>query len=125
VWQNRFPDGTKWSGFAGNKDERGKAFTDAFFIPAGYKEHHSHNQDARVAVISGALRVAIGPTLDKEGAKAFPAGTFMLVTADVEHPMGAEVDTTIVGTAGRGAGPFLESCGMEPVAIPRKKIENW
>jgi hypothetical protein len=59
-----------------------------------------------VAVISGALRVAIGPTLDKEGAKAYPAGTFMLVTANVEHTMGADVDTTIVGTAGRGAVPF-------------------
>jgi quercetin dioxygenase-like cupin family protein len=99
VWQNSYPDGTKWSVLQGNKDELGKAFTYAFFIPAGYWEHHSHNQDARVAVISGALRVAIGPTLDKAGAKAYPVGTFMLVPANVEHTMGADVDTIIVGTA--------------------------
>jgi quercetin dioxygenase-like cupin family protein len=99
VWQNSYPDGTKWSVLEGNKDEPGKAFTYAFFIPAGYWEHHSHNQDARVAVISGALRVAIGPTLDKEGAKSYPVGTFMLVPANVEHTMGADVDTIIVGTA--------------------------
>lgn len=99
VWQNSYPDGTKWSVLEGNKDEAGKAFTYAFFIPAGYWEHHSHNQDARVAVISGALKVAIGPTLDKEGARSYPVGTFMLVPANVEHTMGAEVDTIIVGTA--------------------------
>jgi hypothetical protein len=56
-----------------------------------------------VAVISGALKVAIGPTLDKEGAKAYPLGTFMLVPANVEHTMGADVDTIIVGTA---VGPW-------------------
>jgi quercetin dioxygenase-like cupin family protein len=99
VWQNTYPDGTKWSVLEGNKDEPGKAFTYAFFIPAGYWEHHSHNQDARVAVISGALRVAIGHHMDKEGAKPYPVGSYLLVPAGVEHTMGADVDTIIIGTA--------------------------
>jgi hypothetical protein len=66
VWQNIYPDGTKWSVLEGDKDASGRAFTYAFSIPAGYWEHHSHNQDARVAVVSGALKVAIGPKLDKD-----------------------------------------------------------
>jgi len=99
TWQNTYPDGTKWSVLEGNKDEPGKAFTYAFYIPAGYWEHHSHNQDARVAVVSGALKVAIGSKLDKEGAKAYPVGSFLLVPANVPHTMGADVDTIIIGTA--------------------------
>ena len=99
VWQNTYPDGTKWSVLEGDKDATGSAFTYAFFIPAGYWEHHSHNQNARVAVVSGALKVAIGPKLDKDGAKPYPVGSFLLVPANVEHTMGADVDTIIIGTA--------------------------
>lgn len=99
VWQRVDADGTKWSVLEGDKDAPGKAFTYAFFIPAGYWEHHSHNQDARVAVISGTLRLAIGHELDKAGAKPFPAGSYLLVPANVEHTMGADIDTIIVGTA--------------------------
>jgi quercetin dioxygenase-like cupin family protein len=99
VWQNIYPDGTKWSVLEGDKDASGRAFTYAFSIPAGYWEHHSHNQDARVAVVSGALKVAIGPKLDKDGAKAYPVGSFLLVPANVQHTMGADVDTIIIGTA--------------------------
>lgn len=111
AWQNVYPDGTRWSVLEGDKDAPGKAFTYAFFIPAGYWEHHSHNQDARVAVISGALKVAIGPKLDKEGAKSYAAGTYLLVPANVEHTMGAEVDTIIVGTA---MGPWKTHHDGEP-----------
>jgi quercetin dioxygenase-like cupin family protein len=99
TWQNIYPDGTKWAVLEGDKDAPDRGFTYAFFIPAGYWEHHSHNQDARVAVVSGALKVAIGPTLDKEGAKAYPVGSFLLVPANVQHTMGADVDTIIIGTA--------------------------
>ena len=99
VWQNTYPDGTKWSVLEGDANAQGKAFTYAFYIPAGYWEHHSHNQDARVAVISGALKLAIGPQLDKQGSKDYPAGSFLLVPANVEHTMGAEVDTIVIGTA--------------------------
>jgi quercetin dioxygenase-like cupin family protein len=99
AWQTTYPDGTKWSVLEGDKDAPGKAFTYAFFIPAGYWEHHSHNQDARVAVVSGSLKVAVGPTLDKNGAKPYPVGSFLLVPANIEHTMGADVDTIIIGTA--------------------------
>lgn len=99
VWQSIDPDGSKWSVLEGDKDASGKEFTYAFLVPAGHWEHHSHNQDARVAVISGALKVAVGPTLDQKGAKTYSVGSFLFVPANVEHTMGAEVDTICIGTA--------------------------
>ena len=99
VWQDIDADGTKYSVLEGDRNAPGKAFTYAFFIPAGYWEHHWHSQDARVAVISGELKVSFGDTLDKAGAKGYPVGSYLLVPADVQHTMGAEVDTIIIGTA--------------------------
>ncbi len=103
VWQDIEPDGTKYALLEGDRNTPGKAFTYAFFIPAGYWEHHWHTQDARVAVVLGALKVSFGETLDKNGAKAYPAGSYLLVPANVKHSMGADVDTIIIGTA---VGPW-------------------
>jgi hypothetical protein len=102
-WQETYLDGTKYSLLEGDRNAPGKSFTYAFFIPAGYWEHHWHSQDARVAVIEGALRVSFGEKLDKENAKSYPVGTFLLVPANLQHTMGAEVDTIIIGTA---VGPW-------------------
>jgi hypothetical protein len=33
------------------RDVPGEAFTYAFFLPAGYHEHHWHSSDARVVVV--------------------------------------------------------------------------
>lgn len=99
AWQNIDKEGTKWAVLEGDKDAAGKAFTYAFFIPAGYWEHHWHTQDARVVVITGELKVSFGNKLDKGGAKGYPVGSYLYVPANVQHSMGAEVDTIIIGTA--------------------------
>lgn len=85
-----YPDGSKYSVLKGDKDASGKEFTYAAFVPAGSWDHHthSHNQDARVAVMSGALRLAVGPSPDKEGSKIYPAGSYLFVPANVEHTNG-------------------------------------
>ncbi len=103
VWQSVDADGSKWAVLEGDKDAPGEAFTYAFLVPAGHWEHHSHNQDARVAVISGALKVSVGHQLDKERAKTYSVGSFLFVPANVEHTMGADVDTICIGTA---VGPW-------------------
>ena len=103
VWQSIDAYGSKWAVLEGDKDAPGKAFTYAFLVPAGHWEHHSHNQDARVAVISGALKVSVGHQLDKDGAKTYSVGSFLFVPANVEHTMGADVDTICIGTA---VGPW-------------------
>ena len=110
VWQRTDSDGTKWAVLEGDKDAQGKAFTYAFFLPAGHWEHHFHNQDARVAVISGALKVAVGPELDKASAKTYPVGSFLYVPANVQHTMGSDVDTICIGTA---VGPWKTHYELE------------
>jgi quercetin dioxygenase-like cupin family protein len=102
-WQKVDVDGTKWAVLQGRENVPGKAFTYAAFIPAGYHDRHSHGSDARVAVVQGSLKVGFG-----EGGKltSYPIGTFLFVPANVEHTMGADVDTIIIGTA---TGPWHTS----------------
>ena len=102
-WQETYPDGTKYSVLQGRRDVPGEAFTYAFFIPAGYWEHHWHSADARVAVVKGELQLAYGRALDKEHAKGYGVGAYVLVPKNIQHTMGAKTDTIIVGTA---VGPW-------------------
>lgn len=59
-WQSTDKGGTKWSVLHGNADANGEAFTYAAFILAGYHDRHSHSSDARVAVVQGVLKLAVG-----------------------------------------------------------------
>jgi hypothetical protein len=63
-WQDIDEDGTKYALLEGRRDVPGESFTYAFFIPAGYHEHHWHSADVRVAVIQGVLKVSFGESLD-------------------------------------------------------------
>ncbi len=56
-----------------------------------------------MAVISGGLRLAVGPSPDKTESTIYPVGSYVFVPANVEHTMGADVDTIIIGTA---VGPW-------------------
>src|ERR671924_974821 len=105
VWQSTEPDGTKHAILEGDRNAAGKSFTYALFVPAGAWDNHPHihNHDARVVVISGALVLDVGPNSDKKTAKSYPTGSYVLVPANLEHTMGADVDTIIIGTA---EGPF-------------------
>ncbi len=102
-WQEVAPDGTKYSLLEGRRDIPGQAFTYAFFVPAGYREHHWHTADARVAVIQGALKVSFGEKLDLDNMQTYSVGSFLLVPANLKHTMAADVDTIIIGTA---VGPW-------------------
>ena len=102
-WQVESADGTKWAVLEGRRDVPGQSFTYAFLIPPGYWEHHWHASDARVVVVKGALRLAYGPGLDSTAAKAYPLGSYVLVPANAQHTMGADVETIIIGTA---VGPW-------------------
>jgi len=102
-WQEVDSDGTKYALLEGRRDVRGEAFTYAFYIPAGYHEHHWHSSDARVAVVQGALKVSFAETLDLDHLTSYPVGSYLLVPANVKHTMAADVDTIIIGTA---VGPW-------------------
>lgn len=98
-WDTIDPDGSKWAVLEGRSDAPGKAFTYAAFVPAGYHDHHSHSSDARVAVVQGVLKVAIGETLDLKNVESYPVGSFLFVPANVKHTMTADEPTIIIGTA--------------------------
>ena len=99
-WQKTDKDGTKWSVLQGNSEVSGETFTYAAFIPAGYHDRHSHSSDARVAVIQGVLKLAVG---NSGAMKSYPVGSFLFVPANVEHVMATDEDTIIIGTA---TGPW-------------------
>lgn len=104
VWQSSEPDGTKHATLEGDRNVAGKPYTYAMLIPAGaWDDHpHIHNHDTRVFVVSGALLLDVGPNSDKKTAKSYPAGSFVLVPGNLEHTMGAETETLIVGTTEGG-----------------------
>ncbi|HEX9234372.1 MAG TPA: cupin domain-containing protein [Candidatus Acidoferrum sp.] len=99
AWQKTDADGTKWAVLEGRTDVPGEAFTYAAFVPAGFRDFHSHGSDARVAVVQGVLKVSFGQTLDLAHLKSYPVGSFLYVPADVKHTMAADEDTIIIGTA--------------------------
>jgi uncharacterized RmlC-like cupin family protein len=99
-WDAPAADGTRYALLEGRRDVPGELFTYAFFIPAGFwDEAHWHTQDARVVVLSGALRLGYGDALEVERAEIFPAGSVLVVPAGARHFDGALEDTVIVGVA--------------------------
>jgi len=54
--------------------------------PAGLKAMpHSHPNDTLVTVMSGTLRYAEGTTFDETKLKDYPAGSFLVMRANVPH----------------------------------------
>ena len=104
VWQEIGADGTKYTLLEGVRDVVGQAFSYAFFIPKGFWDPpHWHTADARVFVASGTLCLGYGEAMDIGAAKAFPAGSYVVVPAGKRHFDGSDEDTLIFGTA---TGPW-------------------
>lgn len=101
-WPEAAADGTKYRVLEGSRESG--TFSYAFFIPAGFWDPaHWHNQDARVFVAEGELRIGYGTDRDHAEIDIYPAGSFLVVPANSVHVDGAEVDTTILGVA---SGPW-------------------
>ena len=115
-WQRVNADGTKFALLEGVRDTAGVAFSYAFFIPAGvWDAPHSHAATARVFVARGTLNLGYGDRLDKAAARAFPAGSYLVVPAGAHHFDGSDRDTIIIGT---GVGPWSTDY-VAPAAAPR------
>ena len=71
--------------------------------PAGLKAMpHSHPADVLVTVISGTLRYAEGETFDETKFKDYPAGSFLVLRANVPH---YEMATAPMEFHAHGTGP--------------------
>ena len=100
AWQQTNPDGTRFALLEGVRDQPGTAFTYAFFIPAGvWDGPHRHAATAGVFVARGTLHLGYGTELDRKTARAYPAGSVLLVPAGAVHFDGSPTDTIIIGTA--------------------------
>ncbi len=117
AWAEISADGTKYALLEGRRDRPGEAFTYAFFIPAGFWDSpHWHTADARVAVISGRLKLAYGSSFDRSRTDDFGPGAFVLVPANAIHYDGADEDTLIIGSAVGPWSTHYVDAGITPSA---------
>lgn len=121
AWQRTNPDGTRFALLEGVRDTAGVPFTYAFFIPAGvWDGAHSHAATARVFVARGTLHLGYGDTLDRNRAKAHPAGSYLIVPAGARHFDGSPVDTIIIGTAtGPWSTDYVDKAATPSAGAPR------
>jgi mannose-6-phosphate isomerase-like protein (cupin superfamily) len=99
-WQRIDKDGTKYAVLDGNRDEAGKPFTYAFWMPGGvWVKPHTHTQQAHVAVVKGSIKLGYGTKMDKSKTVELKAGQFFIVRAGEAHFEGSDGECLIIGTA--------------------------
>jgi len=97
------PPGAKMAVLEGDPTKEGP-FVVRFQFPAGYHiAAHTHPKTERVTVISGALYLATGESLDRNSAKQLPAGSFGFWPAGMKHAAWSEGETVIQL---HGVGPW-------------------
>ena len=84
VWQRTDADGTKWAVLEGDKDAPGKAFTYAFFLPAGHWEHHSGS-------LENSLRARNASSLTGDARLSTDRLAHESEETDLAHPLRASV----------------------------------
>ena len=110
------PPGAKMAVLEGDPTKEGM-FVVRFQFPAGYHiPAHTHPKTERVTVISGALFLATGETLDRNSAKELPAGSFGYWPAGMKHAAWSDGETVIQL---HGVGPWQINY-VNPADDPRK-----
>ncbi len=99
-WQRIDKDGTKYAVLDGNRDEAGKPFTYAFWMPGGvWVKPHTHTQQAHVVVVKGNIKLGYGTKMDKAKTMELKAGQFFIVRGGEAHFEGSDGECLIIGTA--------------------------
>jgi len=81
-----FPKGAKMAVLYGDPAKPGELFIVRMKMPAGYKiPAHWHPTDENITVISGTFNLGMGDKLDVAKSKAFPAGSFAVAPAKMNH----------------------------------------
>ena len=97
------PLGAKMAVLEGDPAKEG-SFVVRFQFPEGYHiPPHTHPKTEHVTVISGALYLATGETLDRNNAKKLPTGSFGYWPAGMKHTAWSEGETVIQL---HGTGPW-------------------
>jgi quercetin dioxygenase-like cupin family protein len=89
------PPGAKIAVLEGDPTKEG-SFVVRFQFPDGYHiPPHTHPKTERLTVISGAIYLATGESLDRDSAKKLPAGSFGYWPAGMKHTAWSEGETVI------------------------------
>jgi mannose-6-phosphate isomerase-like protein (cupin superfamily) len=111
------PPGAKMAVIHGDASKAG-LYALRLKLPADYKvAPHRHPVDEHVTVISGTVYFGIGEKFEPEKAKAFPAGSFIIVPAETPHFVWVKEETVIQGHAMGPTGMTY----LNPADDPRKK----
>jgi hypothetical protein len=112
----RLPAGAQVSVLEGNPAEKG-AVTLRLKFPANYKiPPHWHSMAERVTVLSGALHVGMGDTLDRHASETLEPGGFVSLPAKMHHFAWTATPTVVQITL---EGPF-DIFYVNPADDPQK-----
>ena len=116
-----FPKGAKMAVLYGDPSKAGELFIVRLKVPAGYKiPAHWHPTDENVTVISGTFNMGMGDKLDAAKSKPFPAGSFVVAPAKVNHFAFAKAAAIVEVTA---IGPFAMTY-VNPADDPTKSASS-
>jgi hypothetical protein len=114
------PPGAQISVLEGNPSERG-ALTLRLKLPANYNiPPHWHSMTERVTVLSGALHVGMGDTLNKQASQTLDPGGFVSLPAKMHHFAWTASPTVVQISL---EGPF-DIFYINPSDDPQKTLTN-
>lgn len=97
-----YTDGRQRAHLRGDSSKGGD-WIDRVRIPGGSRVlAHTHPDDEIVTVIEGTWYLGIGERFDETKLKPYPAGSFILIPADVPHFLATREGPVIVQASGRG-----------------------
>jgi uncharacterized RmlC-like cupin family protein len=97
-----YTDGRQRAHLRGDSSKGGD-WIDRVRIPGGSRVlAHTHPDDEIVTVIEGTWYLGIGERFDDTKLKAYPAGSFILIPADVPHFLATREGPVIVQASGQG-----------------------
>lgn len=103
-WDEVYDDGSKLAILEGPRDQPGKDFTYAFFLPDGiWVPAHWHCASASVFVPKGTMLLGMGDKIDKNNVVEYPTGSYVIFPYRSPHFEAAKGDLLIIGT---GRGPW-------------------
>src|SRR5215470_4447690 len=98
-----YTDGRERAQLFGDSSQGGGAWVDRVKIPSGSRVlAHTHPQDELVTVIEGTWYLGEGTTFNPARLKAYPAGSFIIIPADVPHFVAAKEVNVIIQLNGNG-----------------------
>ena len=102
VTPSYYTDGRQRAYLLGDSSKGGD-WIDRVRIPGGSRVlAHTHPDDEIVTVIEGTWYLGIGERFDETKLKAYPAGTFIVIPADVPHFLATREGPVIVQASGQG-----------------------